>query len=198
MFVGLESEHSIFRKKKWYYFHRESWKSPLKRGYKMTLCFLSYVTVENILWPLWTSNQWFPSISFPMWLLSLSLLPLFSHLCNGWLYQAQVLPLQGSPQVFASLEPQPLRMTQTLQLLSLCCLCSIQQQRLPSARSLNQREKFWKIEKWVGHLMILSLFYHNKDEFFGHSSLEATSLTGNASRVGKSHWAPKILIFHLL
>lgn len=158
------------------------------------------LTVENVLWSLWTSNRWFPSISFYVWLPDLSLLSLFSHLWNERLddCQAQVFPtcrdhhrclthwslsLEG-----AANPPTPESLPSLF--------------RTTAKASFNQkffisRKKILKVRLRNGLItfMFLLLFHQNKDDFFGHSSLEATSLTGRASRVGKSHWAPKILIF---
>lgn len=140
VFIERELEYKIFRNEIVLFIGTVG-KVLWNENAKMIWGFLRYITVENILWPLWTSNQWFPRISFRVWCyVCLSFLPC---LWSGRLASASGASsshLQGLPQAFTSRDPQCMRALQIPQFLSLCHLCSIQQWRLPSSRSKSKRK----------------------------------------------------------
>lgn len=97
VFIERKPECKIFRNKI-VLFIGTIGKVPWNENEKMVWGFLRYITVENILWPLWTSNQWFPSISFHVWMVYLSLFPpsLSVKWKAGWSFRDKLFPPVGA------------------------------------------------------------------------------------------------------
>lgn len=156
-FIEHEPEYKIFGNKI-VLFIGTIGKVPWNENAKMIWGFLGYITVENILWPLWTLNQWFPSISFHVWMVCLSLSSLLCEM-EGWMeLQGQALPTCWGchgPLPHRSLSPWG------------CC-------RVPSSLvfavsvphdsegflqpEVNHRGKFWTLEREMSYLYDSFLF----------------------------------------